>query len=83
VVLTDTYYPGWQAWVDGRETVIKQANLAFRAVPVAAGQHQLTFEYWPRSFSLGLWLSGLAWGGALMALFRWRGHNNRQTRKNL
>ncbi len=57
IVLTDTFYPGWQARVDGQAAPIWPANLAFRAVAVAAGQHQISFTYQPRSFTIGLWVS--------------------------
>jgi hypothetical protein len=57
VVLTDTLYPGWQAMIDGQPTSIWPANLAFRAVAVEAGKHKIVFNYHPRSFSMGLWLS--------------------------
>lgn len=66
VVLTDTFYPGWQATVDGQAVPVWQANLAFRAVPVAAGRREIIFSYTPRSFRLGLWLTVLAWLGVGM-----------------
>jgi hypothetical protein len=61
VVLTDTFYPGWQATVDAGPVPIWQANLAFRAVPVEAGRHEIVFSYQPDSFKLGLWISAAAW----------------------
>lgn len=61
VVLTDTFYPGWQATLDGQAVPVWQANLAFRAVPVETGQHEIIFYYTPGSFRLGLWLSGVTW----------------------
>jgi uncharacterized membrane protein YfhO len=57
VVLTDTYYPGWQAMVDGQPGRIWPANLAFRAVAVEAGRHEIDFKYLPRTFTFGLWTS--------------------------
>jgi hypothetical protein len=57
VVLTDTFYPGWQATIDGQSTDIWSANLAFRAVAVEGGKHEIVFDYRPRSFTVGLWIS--------------------------
>ena len=60
LVLLDSYYPGWRAYVDGVEVRILRANYAFRAVQVGAGNHRVEFIYRPRSFYLGLWISGVA-----------------------
>jgi hypothetical protein len=57
LVLTDSYYPGWKAFVDGREEVIRRANLFFRAVRLPAGNHTVEFRYEPRSFAIGLAIS--------------------------
>jgi len=60
LVLTDTYFPGWRAAVDDAEVPIAPANYAFRAVPVPAGAHTITFVYEPASFRVGLFISLLA-----------------------
>jgi hypothetical protein len=57
LVLADSYYPGWKAFVDGKEEVIRRANLFFRAVPLPAGNHTVEFRYEPRSFMVGLAIS--------------------------
>ena len=60
LVLTDTWYPGWKATVDGTPTEILPANHVLRAVPIAAGRHQVVFRYEPKPFVVGLWISGAA-----------------------
>jgi hypothetical protein len=57
LVLLDTFYPGWQAEVDGREAPIHPANAAFRGVPVGAGQHVVRFRYRPASVRVGAAIS--------------------------
>jgi uncharacterized membrane protein YfhO len=55
--VSDTYYPGWKAYVDGKETKIYRANLAFRAIEVPKGKHTVVFKYIPMSFYIGLFLT--------------------------
>jgi uncharacterized membrane protein YfhO len=57
LVLTDTWFPGWQATVDGAEQPIRRANHALRAVAVPAGRHTVEFRYAPASVRLGLGIS--------------------------
>jgi hypothetical protein len=73
VVLADTYYPGWTATLDGRPAEILRADYAFRAVRAEAGEHTLIFEYHPRSFAAGLWVTGLSVVlGVAAAVLTWR-----------
>lgn len=67
LVLADVMFPGWTATVDRQATPIWTADLAFRAVPVPAGRHEVEFVYRPASIRLGLGLSalGLVTAGAL------------------
>ena len=62
VVLTDTWMPGWRAWVDGSPRPVLRANHLMRAVPVEPGEGTVHLAYEPRAFRLGLYLSlvGLA-----------------------
>jgi uncharacterized membrane protein YfhO len=57
LVLTDVFYPGWTATVDGNPTEIFKANGLVRSVFVPAGEHFIEFEYVPYSFTLGLIIS--------------------------
>ena len=76
LVLSDTYYPGWRAFVDGVERPILRANHVFRAVVVPTGAREVVFSYEPDSFRYGLLVSvaaaalwlGLAWGGRRLVL---------------
>jgi len=52
--LSDNYYPGWQAFVDGRGVKIYRADYSFRAIAVPAGSHTASFLYRPHSFKLGM-----------------------------
>ena len=55
--LSDNYYPGWQAYVDGISTKIYRADYSFRAIVVPTGKHEVTFSYYPANFILGLKVS--------------------------
>ena len=66
LVLSDTYYPGWKAFVDGIPEKIYQANYAFRAVPLGAGTHKVEFVYDPMSFKLGAGVTFLGILGCLL-----------------
>jgi hypothetical protein len=57
IVVTDTYYPGWQAFVDGQETKIYRANYALRALVAPKGIHTIVMKYNPFSFRLGVFMS--------------------------
>jgi hypothetical protein len=59
LVLSDQYYPGWRASVDGVEAPILRANAVFRAVALPPGAHTVVFSYRPWSFTLGAAVSGM------------------------
>lgn len=60
LVLTDSWYPGWEAIVDGQDVPIHRADYIFRAVKLEPGEHMIVFEYQPRSFAIGAIISGLS-----------------------
>lgn len=60
VVLTDQWYEGWVARVDGRPVPVLRANHAFRAVEVPAGRSTVEYRYEPRGFRIGVWLAAVA-----------------------
>ena len=73
LVLSDVWYPGWQAWIDGRPAPVLRANYLFRAVKAPAGSHRVVFSYQPLSFRLGLGFSLLGLLVLVVLCFRlWR-----------
>ncbi len=65
LVLSDTFYPGWQATVDGLHVPIYRTNAVFRGVEVPPGRHRVTLRFRPGSLRIGL---GMAMAGGLMGL---------------
>ena len=57
VVLTDSYYPGWQVEREGRSLKIEKYDGALRLVEVSGGKGELVFSYQPKGFYLGLLIS--------------------------
>lgn len=55
--ISDTYFPGWIAYVGGKQVPVLVANYTFRAIPVEKGTHEVVVKYSPMSFRTGLWIS--------------------------
>jgi hypothetical protein len=74
LVLSDPYYSGWQAEVDGQPVEILRANYAFRAVAVPSGIHRVTMAFRPATWRVGLviTLSTLLLLLAVGAVLVWR-----------
>lgn len=68
VILSETYFPGWRATVDGRSTAIYAANGFVRGVVVEQGVHRIEMVYRPASVMVGALLT-LA--GLLLAAAAW------------
>jgi hypothetical protein len=59
LVLLDGYDAGWRASVDGQAAELQRANIAFRAVALPAGRHQVELVYRPRAVIYGLLASAV------------------------
>jgi uncharacterized membrane protein YfhO len=57
LVVLDNHYPAWHAWVGDEGVPIFRANHAFRAIPVRAGEHTVSFHYEPEQLSQGAHIS--------------------------
>jgi len=72
LVLTQAYFPGWQATIDGAPAPLVRADYAFQGLYVPAGSHQVEIVYRPRSLLVGgaLSLAALVAAVVLVALGR-------------
>jgi hypothetical protein len=70
VLISASYYPGWRVFVDGQPSQLFIADHLFRAVHVPKGEHTLTFEYAPLSFTIGLIISVIS--SMVWVMLYWR-----------
>jgi len=57
LVIHDTFYPGWQARVNDQPVTIYPYEDIFRSVEVIQDNSRVEFNFRPRSFYLGAWIS--------------------------
>ena len=57
MVVSEIWYPGWKAYVDGRETKIYRTDYLLRGLAMPAGEHTVVMEFTPRIFRLGVAVS--------------------------
>ncbi len=53
LVFTDSFYPGWKAYLDTKETEIFVVNLNQRGIIIPPGKHEVNFVFKSFSFTLG------------------------------
>jgi Bacterial membrane protein YfhO len=69
LVLSEAWYPGWTATVDGSPAPVLRGDWALRAVPLPPGRHRVDLRYHPGWLPLGggvtvaalLLVAGLLW----------------------
>ncbi len=59
LVWAESWYPGWQATLDGEAVTIQRADLLLQAVQVPAGDHTLELTFQPQTLLWGLFLSAI------------------------
>lgn len=62
LVISESWYPGWKVFVDGKEEKLLKADLVLKAVPLRAGEHIVRLVYSPALFKIGaaITMTGLA-----------------------
>jgi hypothetical protein len=69
LVLSEMYYPGWIAEVNGLPADTHKVDGAFRGMVVPAGTSRVILKYAPRSVFIGAALTLLAFGGTFLFAF--------------
>nr|WP_318702812.1 YfhO family protein [uncultured Acetatifactor sp.] len=59
VVVLQTKYDGWNAYVDGEEAEIVLVDNCFMGIKVAEGQHNIVMQFRPKDFYVGALISGI------------------------
>jgi uncharacterized membrane protein YfhO len=70
LVTSEPFYPGWQAFVDGRPKPLHLTNVAFRGLPVPAGRHEVRMRFAPAILWRSAALSAAGWGLFFIVLLR-------------
>lgn len=65
LVLSENYYRGWEALVDGKKAPVSRVDYTLRGISVPPGEHQVEFVFRAPSFRTGALDSGL---GVLLLL---------------
>jgi hypothetical protein len=71
LVVSEIWYRGWEAWIDGRRAPVERVNYILRGLAVPAGDHRIEFVFRAPSFRNGAAYSALGVGLLLIGAF-WR-----------
>ena len=77
LVLSDVFYPGWEAHIDGNPAHIFQTNYILRGLQLPPGDHTVSFSFRPKSFAIGCGIAGASF--ALLLYFALTDRRNNQT----
>lgn len=69
LILSDAWYPIWQATVNGEATPVYRANVMFRAVHVPVGDSEIVFTFVPTLWYVSLAVGVVAW--VIVAIVWW------------
>jgi uncharacterized membrane protein YfhO len=68
LVVSEMYYPGWHALVDGREVPLHKINMVFRGVALRQGESRVVLVYRPMSVYAGGTITLLCFVGVIVWL---------------
>ncbi len=72
IVVAQSFYHPWRAFVDGQPSTLWRANYGFQAVEVPVGKHQVRLVYVDRAFQSGCAISAVSLLACVILWLRWR-----------
>ena len=82
-MLSEIYYPGWTATIDGEPAALGRVDYILRALSVKPGKHEVVLSFFPKSVDTTETIAYLAYvilllvvGGALFMAYRRRQKNS-------
>jgi uncharacterized membrane protein YfhO len=55
ILLHESYYPGWEAYVNGKKVGIQIGDSLFKFIPLGGGEnYSVELKYFPKAFQTGL-----------------------------
>ncbi len=71
LVLTEIWYPGWEAMVDKEPSELYRVNYLQRGVWMEEGEHLVELIFRPRSWLIGVIISLISWGIVIIVAICW------------
>ena len=68
LIIADTYYPGWKAYVNGVEKPIVKVNYTLRGIFLDKGEQKVNFVFKPFTFIIGACVSLITLVGVLISI---------------
>jgi len=69
LVFSDTYYPGWKAYIDGQQVKIYKANGIVKGISIPEGKHIIEFDYLPNNFWIYFSISMTTFISVIISIF--------------
>ncbi|MBV6520969.1 MAG: hypothetical protein MNPFHGCM_01089 [Gemmatimonadaceae bacterium] len=67
LVVSENYYPGWRATVDGKPAAVSRADVTLMGVPLPSGAKRIDLVFSSDAYHTGKWITLVALGGSLLA----------------
>jgi Bacterial membrane protein YfhO len=74
LVLSQTWYPGWHAYVDGEPVPVYPADVVLSGIVVKPGRHAIDFKFESRTFRVGLSITLISAVACALVLIRKNSH---------